>query len=65
MIYDDLASLEGSEYGATKITEYEDRYYYFLIPALLILIAEIFIKEKNLSYLQNLKNKLKQFKNEN
>lgn len=46
MIYDNLANLEGSEYGATKITEYEDRYYYFLIPALLILIAEIFIKER-------------------
>ncbi|MCB0748344.1 MAG: VWA domain-containing protein, partial [Ignavibacteriae bacterium] len=31
MIYNDLASLEGSEFGATKVTEYEDRYYYFLI----------------------------------
>jgi Ca-activated chloride channel homolog len=46
MIYDDLASLEGSEFGATKITEYEDRYYYFLIPAILILLFEIFIKER-------------------
>lgn len=46
MIYNDLASLEGSEYGATKITEYEDRYYYFLIPALLILFIEVFIKER-------------------
>jgi Ca-activated chloride channel family protein len=46
MIYDDLASLEGSEFGATKITEYEDRYYYFLIPAILILLLEIFIKER-------------------
>jgi len=45
-IYDDLASLEGSEFGATKITEYEDRYYYFLIPAILILLFEIFIKER-------------------
>lgn len=46
LIYDDLASLEGSEYGATKITEYEDRYYYFLIPAILLLLFEFFIKEK-------------------
>ena len=45
-IYDDLASLEGSEFGATKITEYEDRYYYFLIPAILILLLELFIKER-------------------
>lgn len=46
LIYDDLASLEGSEYGATKITEYEDRYYYFLIPAIFLLLFEFFIKEK-------------------
>ncbi|MCB0753343.1 MAG: VWA domain-containing protein [Ignavibacteriae bacterium] len=46
MIYNDLASLEGSEFGATKITEYEDRYYYFLIPAILLLLIEIFIKER-------------------
>ncbi|MCB9210370.1 MAG: VWA domain-containing protein [Ignavibacteriales bacterium] len=46
MIYDDLASLEGSEFGATKITEYEDRYYYFLIPAILILLFEVFVKER-------------------
>ena len=46
LIYDDLASLEGSEFGATKITEYEDRYYYFLIPAIFILLLEIFIKER-------------------
>ena len=43
MIYDDLSKLEETEYGTTKITDYEDRYYYLLIPALLILIAEIFI----------------------
>ncbi len=46
MIYDDLANLEGSEFGATKVTEYEDRYYYFLIPAILILLLEVFIKER-------------------
>ncbi|MCP5061353.1 MAG: VWA domain-containing protein, partial [Ignavibacteriae bacterium] len=40
MIYNDLASLEGKEFGATKITEYEDRYYYFLLPAILILLFE-------------------------
>lgn len=45
-IYDDLASLEGSEFGATKITEYEDRFYYFLIPAIIILLLELFIKER-------------------
>jgi len=43
MIYTDLAKLEQTEYGATKITEYEDRYYYFLFPAVLLLILEFFI----------------------
>ncbi|MCF8242707.1 MAG: VWA domain-containing protein [Melioribacteraceae bacterium] len=45
-IYNDLSKLEEAEYGATKITEYEDRYYYFLIPALILLFAEIFISNK-------------------
>ena len=56
LIYDDLASLEGSEYGATKITEYEDRYYYFLIPAILILLFEIFIKERKSKFFSRFEN---------
>jgi Ca-activated chloride channel family protein len=56
LIYNDLASLEGSEYGATKITEYEDRYYYFLIPAILILIFEIFIKERKSKFFSRFEN---------
>ncbi|KAB2845810.1 MAG: VWA domain-containing protein [Melioribacteraceae bacterium] len=45
-IYNDLAKIEQTEYGATRITEYEDRYYYFLIPAALFLLIEIFISGK-------------------
>lgn len=45
-IYNDLAELEATEFGATKITEYEDRYYYFLIPAFLLLVLEFFISNK-------------------
>ena len=56
MIYDDLASLEGSEFGATKITEYEDRYYYFLIPAFLILLFEVFIKERKSKFFSKFEN---------
>jgi len=56
MIYDDLASLEGSEFGATKITEYEDRYYYFLIPALIILIFELLIKERKSKFFNKFEN---------
>ncbi len=56
MIYDDLASLEGTEFGATKITEYEDRYYYFLIPAILILLIELFIKERKSKFFSRFEN---------
>jgi len=45
-IYNDLAELEATEFGATRITEYEDRYYYFLIPAFILLILEFFISNK-------------------
>lgn len=42
-IYRDLSRIEESEFGATKITEYEDRFYYFLIPAILFLFFELFV----------------------
>lgn len=42
-IYNDLSKLEATEFGTTRITDYEDRYYYFLIPALILLLAEMFI----------------------
>ncbi len=42
-IYNDLAKLEQTEFGATKITDYEDRFYYLLIPAIILLIFEFFI----------------------
>ncbi|MDQ7817173.1 MAG: VWA domain-containing protein [Melioribacteraceae bacterium] len=42
-IYKDLAQIEQTEYGSKKITEYEDRFYYFLLPAILLLIAEFFV----------------------
>ncbi|MDZ7766578.1 MAG: VWA domain-containing protein [Melioribacteraceae bacterium] len=46
LIYNDLSKLEETEYGTTRITDYEDRYYYFLIPALILLIAELFISQR-------------------
>ncbi len=42
-IYNDLAKIEKSEYGTKKITEYEDRFHYFLFPAILLLMLEYFI----------------------
>jgi Ca-activated chloride channel homolog len=45
-IYNDLSSLEKTEFGVKKVTDYEDRFYYFLIPAILLLLIEIFVTEK-------------------
>lgn len=45
-IYNELSKIEKSEFGTTKITEYEDRFYWFLIPAILILLIELLISEK-------------------
>ena len=44
-IYNDLSKLEKTEFGVKKVTDYEDRFYYFLIPALILLILEFFISE--------------------
>ncbi len=45
LIYKDLASLNKTEFGMKKVTDYEDRYYYLLIPALVLLMLEFFISE--------------------
>ncbi|MCH7963020.1 MAG: VWA domain-containing protein [Bacteroidetes bacterium] len=45
-IYNDLSELKKSEFGVKKVTGYEDRFYYFLIPAILLLLIELFISEK-------------------
>lgn len=53
-IFNDLSELEETEFGATRITDYEDRYYYFLIPALIILFMELFISQKKSKFFMNL-----------
>ncbi len=45
-IYNELAKLEETEFGATKITEYEDRFYWFLIPALILIFLELIISPR-------------------
>ncbi|MEK6552811.1 MAG: VWA domain-containing protein [Bacteroidota bacterium] len=50
-IYNDLANIQKSEYGTKRITEYEDRFYYFLIPAIFILIGEFFISSNKSKWL--------------
>jgi Ca-activated chloride channel family protein len=57
-IYNDLSELKKSEFGVKKVTDYEDRFYYFLIPAILLLIIEIFITEKRSPLYSRLNKKL-------
>ncbi len=46
MIYKDLSGIKKTEFGEKRVTDYEDRFYYFLIPAILLLILEFFISER-------------------
>ena len=57
-IYSDLSTLEQAEFGVKKVTDYEDRFYYFLIPAILLLIIEIFISDKRSPFFTKLNRKL-------
>lgn len=57
-IYSELSKLEKTEFGTVKITDYEDRFYYLLIPALLLLVAEFFISEKKSPIVNNFLRKL-------
>jgi Ca-activated chloride channel family protein len=45
-IYTELSELEQTEFGVKKVTDYEDRFYYFLIPALILLLLELLISDK-------------------
>lgn len=45
-IFSELSELEQSEFGVKKVTDYEDRFYYFLIPAIILLIIEFLLSEK-------------------
>ena len=57
-IYNELSELEQTEFGVKKVTDYEDRFYYFLIPALILLVLELFISEKKSPLYARIKKKL-------
>lgn len=57
-IYNDLSKIKKSEFGVKKVTDYEDRYYYFLIPAILLLALELFISEKKSPWYSTINKKL-------
>jgi len=45
-IFEDIAGLERRQLMSRKYTQYEERYYFFLFPGLLLLIIEFFISER-------------------
>lgn len=57
-IYNDLSALEKAEFGVKKVTDYEDRFYYFLIPAIILLVIELFITDKRSPFFTRLNKKL-------
>ena len=53
ILYKDISSMEKKEFGAKVVSEYEDRFQYFLVPASLFFLFEFFISErKNLMFLK-------------
>lgn len=46
-IHEDLEKIEKSEYGSQMITDYDDKYYWMLLPALFLLMIEMFISSRN------------------
>ncbi|MCX7874795.1 MAG: VWA domain-containing protein [Melioribacteraceae bacterium] len=53
-IYNDLAKIQESEYGSKRITDYEDKFYWFLIPAIFLLLIEFRITSKKTKWIVKL-----------
>lgn len=58
-IFDELSQIEKSEYGSKRITDYEDKYFYFLIPAFILLLLEIFITDVKSIWLRKMFSKVR------
>ncbi|MGE5806359.1 MAG: vWA domain-containing protein [Ignavibacteria bacterium] len=57
-IYDDLSEIKKAEFGVKKVTDYENRFYYFLFPAILLLIIEFLIPERKSPWVEKIKERL-------
>ena len=57
MIYKDLSGIKKTEFGEKVVTDYEDRFYYFLIPAIILLIIEFFMSERKSPFVTMLNKK--------
>ncbi|MEW6512115.1 MAG: VWA domain-containing protein [Bacteroidota bacterium] len=50
-IYKDINALQKKEFGVKQFTDYEDRFQIFLVPVILLLIAEVLLSEKRIRWL--------------
>jgi Ca-activated chloride channel family protein len=46
IIYKNLSKIKKTEFGERKVTDYEDRFYYFLAPGIILLLIEFFMSER-------------------
>lgn len=51
LIFKSIETMEKREFGSRIFTEYEDRYQFLLLPALILLVAESFISERRNKWL--------------
>ncbi len=58
IIYNDLSKIKKTEFGEKRVTDYEDRFYYFLAPAILLLLLEFFMSERKSALFGKLNKKL-------
>ncbi len=53
-ILDEINKLEKKNFESKMYSDYDDKYYLFLIPALLLLIIDVFINERKSRWLMNI-----------
>jgi len=53
-ILDEVNKLEKKNFESKMYSDYDDKFYYFLIPALLLMIIELFINEKKSKWVEQL-----------
>jgi Ca-activated chloride channel family protein len=51
-IYNDINALEKTEFGTTQFTDFEDRFQFFIAPAILLLLLEFFVSEKKIRWIR-------------
>lgn len=54
VILDEINKLEKKNFESKMYSDYDDKFYYFLIPALILLVLELFIDERKAKWVEQL-----------